>query len=74
MEKIKNIIKNNVTKKHSKSNTKVLTKQQISIIQEGDYNEEDLKLLEEKYKCPIDSDLGGPINQCMGVNMMFPGN
>lgn len=66
MEKIKNIIKNNVTKKHSKSNTKVLTKQHVSIIQEGDYNEEDLKLLEEKYKCPIDSDLGGSYQPMYG--------
>jgi len=60
MEKIKNIIKDNVTKKGSKSNTKVLTKQQVSITEEKrKYNEEELKLVTKDGKCPIDSDLGG---------------
>jgi hypothetical protein len=70
MEKIKNIIKKNVIKKDSKSNTKVLIQQQISIVHGENYDRA-VKLLDGPkyvYMCPIDSVLEGLRPQMYGCS------
>jgi len=71
MKKIKTIIKDNITKKKSRTNIEVLNNQTIKIIQKGAWSKEDKELTDVKknyYKCPAGSALANAKRNMYGCN------